>query len=82
MIFEEPTLREAEKELRKRLREVDTGDFVDPSKITVKMLLAAKSLCRVRTPQQEQRYHDQNWQQSFHTVMMTESGAELKLVGG
>ena len=24
----------------------------------------------------------QNWQQSFHSVMMTESGEELKLVGG
>ena len=31
--------REAEKELRKRLREIDTGDFVEPSKITVKILL-------------------------------------------
>ena len=31
--------REAEKELRKRLREIDTGDFVEPSKITVKILM-------------------------------------------
>ena len=23
-----------------------------------------------------------NWKQSFHAVMMTESGEELKLVGG
>ncbi len=35
----------------------------------------------VKNLQQKQRKYTQNWQQSFHSVTMTESGEELKLIG-